>query len=200
MKKKISIAAVISILTLTASAQTYEQYVEAGNRLAQHDSLTQAEEQYRNALRLAPEDYRNALIYANLAKVQLAQGQSQKALNSYELALGIVPRNVPILKSRADLYLKLGNLTKALIDYRNILEVDPNNTEALQYLGYIYTKQREYAKAKTHYERLLSIEPDTIQLSSEWQSSFRNVVNQVRQCHASRYLLTNILTVQRYTV
>lgn len=141
-------------------AQTYEQWVESGLEAVGEDSLAKAEECFRNALRLAPQDHRNPLVYGNLAKVQVAMGQRERALTSYELALNLVPKNVPLLMSRAALYLEMGNLSRALIDYRNVIDVDPNNTEALQYMGYIFTQQKEYTKAKTHYERLLSIEPD----------------------------------------
>jgi tetratricopeptide (TPR) repeat protein len=160
MKKKISIAAVISLISLIANAQTYEDFVSAGNNAAAHDSLSKAEQLYKSALRLAPQDYRNPLVYNNLAKVQQAQGLNDRALTSYELALNLAPQNVPILMNRANLYLLLGNQSKALIDYRKVIDVDPNNTDALQYIGYIFTKQHEFAKAKIHYERLLTIDPE----------------------------------------
>jgi len=138
----------------------YEKLVEKGISAVKADSLAKAEDLFRQALHLSPKDYRNPLLYGNLAKVQIAMGQKERALTSYDLALNFVPKNVPLLMGRAGLYLEMGNLSKALIDYRNVIEVDPNNVEALQYLGFIFTQQREYAKAKTHYERLLTIEPD----------------------------------------
>ena len=154
------IISILLLLPLAASAQTYEEYVERGINAAKADSLTQAEHYFREALHLSPKDYRNPLVYGNLARVQVALGQKERALTSYDLALNFVPQNVPLLMGRAGLHLDMGNLGKALIDYRNVIDVDPNNVEALQYLGYIFTQQHEYAKAKTHYERLLAIDPD----------------------------------------
>lgn len=145
---------------LCCGAQNYESLVEQGINAVTNDSLTKAETLFRQVLHEYPQDYRNPLVYGNLAKVQVALGQKERALTSYELALNLVPKNVPLLMSRAALYLEMGNLSKALIDYRNVIEVDPNNTDALQYMGYIFTKQRDYSKAKTHYERLLNIDPD----------------------------------------
>lgn len=145
---------------LCCGAQNYESLVEQGINAVTNDSLTKAEALFRQVLHEYPQDYRNPLVYGNLAKVQVALGQKERALTSYELALNLVPKNVPLLMSRAALYLEMGNLSKALIDYRNVIEVDPNNTDALQYMGYIFTKQRDYSKAKTHYERLLNIDPD----------------------------------------
>src|SRR5574344_505377 len=113
MKKKISIVVAISLCTMCAQAQTYEEYVGAANSAAAHDSLNLAEQLYKSALRIAPADYRNSLVYSNLAKVQEAQGQNERALTSYEMAINLAPQNVPILMSRANLYLYLGNLSKA---------------------------------------------------------------------------------------
>lgn len=157
---KIHILILTFFCTINICAQTYEQLVEQGIEAAKTDSLQKAERLFREALHLAPQDHRNPLVYGNLAKVQVAMGQKDRALTSYDLALNLVPKNVPLLMSRAALYLEKGNLAKAITDYRNVIDVDPNNVEALQYMGYIFTKQRDFAKAKTHYERLLAIDPN----------------------------------------
>ena len=94
MKKKINIArhfslrftvycllfAVYCLYTNAAYAQSYDQYIEAGIKAADHEAYAEAEECFRQALRLSPDDYRNALLYANMARVQQAQGKNQKAL------------------------------------------------------------------------------------------------------------------------
>lgn len=145
---------------LPSSAQTYEELVERGIQAAGQDSLTEAEHLFKQALKLNPNDIRNALLYANLAKVQQAQGLHMKAIETYGLALNIAPLNVPILKARGDLYFQLGNYKKAAIDYGNILDVDARNVEALQGCAYIYQQQKNYLKAKECYERLLAIDPE----------------------------------------
>ena len=144
----------------SAQAQTYDEWVERGIQAAEQDSLVEAERCFKQALKLQPNDIHNALLYANLAKVQAAQGQSMKAIETYGLALNLTPLNVPILKARGDLYFQLGNYKKAAIDYGNILDVDAKNVEALQGCAYIYQQRKDYLKAKECYERLLSIEPE----------------------------------------
>lgn len=157
----ISILALCFGLTTKSLAQTsYESYIDQAFVAIEQDSLSKAENLFKQALRMSPTDYRNSLVHSNIGRLQERRGDTQHALDSYTQALNITPLAVPILKMRADLYLSLGNLSKACFDYGKIIDVDPNNTEALQYLGYIYTKQRDYAKAKTHYERLLSLDQD----------------------------------------
>ena len=149
-----------SLFVLRAHAQSYEELVERGIKAAEVDSLSQAETYFKQALRLMPNDIRNALLYANLAKVQVAQGQPMKAIDTYGLALNIAPLNVPILKARGDLYFELGNYRLAAIDYGNILDVNANHLEALQGCAYIYQQRKDFPKAKEYYERLLHIAPD----------------------------------------
>ena len=52
-----------------AQTSDYEAFVQRGLTAAEHDSLEQAEEYFRQALRLSPADYRNALIFTNLGKI-----------------------------------------------------------------------------------------------------------------------------------
>ena len=151
---------VFSFSLLVAGAQTYESYIEQGLAAVQEKRYDEAIEQFRQALRTSPDDIRNALTYANIAHVQELKGEQMQAINSYDMALGIAPLNVPILKSQADLFLTLGNLSKALLNYSKILDVAPNNTDALLSRAYIYQQQRNYQSAKTDYERLLTLQPN----------------------------------------
>lgn len=139
---------------------TYESLVEQALNAARQDSIAQAEELFKQALRTSPHDHRNALIFANIGNLQERTGRNEEALQSYTFALNIVPRSVPILTSRADLYLSLGNFSKAIIDYDYIIEADPLNTHALKCKAFIHTKRREYAEAKSGYTRVLEISPE----------------------------------------
>ena len=58
------------LFVLSASAQTYEQWVERGIKAAEADSLTEAVNYFKKALKLKPKDYRNALVFNNMGKVQ----------------------------------------------------------------------------------------------------------------------------------
>ena len=166
MKKKtntvqhISTFLVLFMMALPSVAQSYESYIEQGLAAAQEQRYDEAIEQFRQALKAAPDDIRNALTYANIAHIQELKGEQMKALDSYDMALGIAPLNVPILKSQADLYLTLGNLSKALLNYSKIIDVAPNNIDALLTRAYIYQQQRNFQNAKTDYERLLTLQPD----------------------------------------
>ena len=57
------------LFVLSASAQTYEQWVERGIKAAEADSLTEAVNYFKKALKLNPKDYRNALVFTNMGKI-----------------------------------------------------------------------------------------------------------------------------------
>ena len=143
-----------------ASAQTYESHIEKGLALAQEQHYDEAIEHFRQALKLSPDDIRNALTYANIAHIQELKGEKTKAIDTYDLALGIAPENTPILKAQASLCLTLGNLSKALLLYSKTLDIAPNDTTALLNRAYIYQQQHNFQSAKTDYEHLLTLHPD----------------------------------------
>ena len=137
-------------------SQSYEQHIEQGLAAAQEQHYDEAITLFRQALRLSPNDIRNALIYANIAHIQEAQGQPLKAIESYDLALGIAPENLPILQSQTNLYMSLGNQSKALLGYTKILDISPNDSTALLNRAYIYQQRHDYLNAQHDYERLLT--------------------------------------------
>ena len=159
MKRILSLF-ILGIAFSSSPAQTYESSIEQGLAAAQKQHYDEAIEHFRSALRLSPEDIRNALTYANIAHIQELQGEHMKALDSYDMALGIAPLNVPILQAQAALLMTLGNHDKALHNYTKILDVAPSNIDALLNRAYIYQQQRNYQSAKTDYERLLTLQPD----------------------------------------
>ena len=76
------------------------------------DSLQQAEELFREALRLDPYNARNALhFFLTLGTVLKRQGKIDEAIDSYTMALNITPYATAILLNRATLYMEK-NLTE----------------------------------------------------------------------------------------
>ena len=87
---------------------TYAGWCERAAAAIEGDSLTQAQEYIRQALRLEPSNPNNALLFSNLGTIQRRQGQYELALESYQLALNLSPMSVPILMNHATLSLELG--------------------------------------------------------------------------------------------
>ena len=98
---------VICVLSLAAGrAQSYNELVEKAMDYTFKDSLQQAEQLFREALRLDPYNARNALIFSNLGTVLKRQGKIDEAIESYTMALNITPYATAILLNRATLYME----------------------------------------------------------------------------------------------
>lgn len=55
------------------------------------------------------------------------EGDLDKALSSYLIALNFVPDNQELIRSVADLYMKIGMKEKALMEYLDLIDLNPEN-------------------------------------------------------------------------
>ena len=159
MKKLIFLVVCLLSGGMPVFSQTYQELCDRAVTYTEQDSLPQAEDYIRRALKLEPANPHNALLFSNLGTIQRRQRQYEQALDSYNFALNIAPRAVPILLNRAAIYMELGRNNLAQADYSLVLDLEKNNEEALLMRAYIYMQQREYKMAKADYERLLKVNP-----------------------------------------
>jgi len=94
------------------------------------------------------------------------QGQHQLALQLYEQALQINPKNFNIAVSLAEQYLQAKDFEKSLELYKQLFQVDSQSykegyLDALSVYGHNLILQRKYALAKEQYKKILEIEPNT---------------------------------------
>jgi tetratricopeptide (TPR) repeat protein len=141
-------------------AQSYDNLITRAMDAVEKDSLYQAENLFKQALKLEPSNMRNALLFSNLGTVQRRMGKNKEALESYSLALNLTPYSVTMLLNRGSLYLDMDHLDKAYLDYCNVIDLDAKNVEALQFRAYIYMRRRQYQDAKNDFQRLLENAPD----------------------------------------
>ena len=160
MKKFILSFLFVGTVAVSAYSQTYQELCERAVASTEQDSLAQAEDYIRGALKLDPANPHNALLFSNLGTIQCRQRKLEQALESYTFALNIAPRTVAILLNRAAVYLELGKGELARIDYSLALDIEKDNEEALLMRAYIYMQQRDYKMARADYVRLLKLDPE----------------------------------------
>ena len=154
MNKILSII-VCLFMALSVKAQSYNQLIEKAMEYTKRDSLVQAEDLFRQALKSDPKNVRNALLFSNLGTVLKRQGKTDEALEAYTMALNITPYATSILLNRAALYMEKNLLNKAYVDYCNVIDLLPENIEARLFRAYIYMEQRQYAEARIDYNVVL---------------------------------------------
>lgn len=143
-----------------SKAQTYDELIDKAMDAVEQDSLLQAENYFKEALRLEPANMRNSLLFSNLGTIQRRMGKKEEALESYSLALNKTPFSVTMLLNRASLFLEMNDLEKAYTDYCSVLDIDRKNPEALMYRAYIYMKRRQYQEARLDYRSYLEMNPE----------------------------------------
>ncbi len=158
--KKILILLVVSLCVVSHShAQTYNEVVERAMKCALGDSLVQAEQLFRKALKMDPNNARNALLFSNLGTVLKRMGRTDEAIEAYTMALNITPYSTAMLLNRGTLYLDKGLDSKAYVDFCNVIDLIPENIEARLYRAYIYMQRREYKEARIDYNVIVGKEP-----------------------------------------
>lgn len=145
---------------LSVSAQSYQDLVKQGLDAISRDSLLQAEEYFRAALKKEPALKSNALLFNYIGQIQEKTGRDAEALESYNLGINLSPHTMGILLNRAALYMRTGRKEKALTDYSDILDLNPDHRHALMMRAYIYSSQNLFKNARLDYEHLLQLEPD----------------------------------------
>jgi tetratricopeptide (TPR) repeat protein len=146
-------------LCTPAKAQTYDELIDKAMDAVEQDSLLQAENYFKEALRLEPANMRNSLLFSNLGSIQRRMGKRKEALESYSLALNKTPFSVTMLLNRASLLMEMNDLDRAYTDYCGVLDLDQKNPEALMFRAYIYMKRRQYQDARLDYRSYLEIDP-----------------------------------------
>lgn len=159
----IGLCLLLSVARVPVKGQTYDEWCACASSAIEADSLAQAEEYIRQALKLEPANPHNALLFSNMGTIQRRQGKQELAVESYSFALNFAPASVPILMNRATLYMEMGQEEKARVDYALVLDYEKDNKEALLMRAFIYMNQRNYPFARADYERLLKLEPQHYQ-------------------------------------
>ena len=133
MKKTIGIIGLAWACSLPATTTAQEAGDSLYHRLVGQamdytlkDSLKQAEQLYREALKLDPTNARNALLFSNLGTVLRRQGRADEALEAYTMAINITPYSTAMLLNRASLYMEKGREDLAYVDYCTVIDLLPD--------------------------------------------------------------------------
>lgn len=94
----------------------------------------------------------------------LSSQQFERALETCETALGIVPTSVSALYGKATALLNLEREQDALTTYRALLEIDPAHQDALLGAGLAASRLEQSDAAQDFYRRYMEINPGNVQV------------------------------------
>jgi tetratricopeptide (TPR) repeat protein len=102
----------------------------------------------------------NVLEILNLGNNMLSQGSSELAIQCYERALILKPRDEEIHYNMGVAYGRMNRLEDAERHYRQALEFFPDYAEAMNNLGNVLTRQKRYEEAVALFEAAIKLAPD----------------------------------------
>lgn len=133
MKKSIFFGVIVAICALHCSisfAQTYDELIAKSFDFIDVDSLPQAEDALREALRIEPGNPSNGMLLLNLGTIQRRQGKLKEAEDSYTIGLAFLPKNLTLLNNRAQLFAEMEKYPEAIEDYTEVIYQEPENENA----------------------------------------------------------------------
>lgn len=98
--------------------------------------------------------------YLNLGEVQRFLEKYMDAIDTYDRALEIEPRNLDVQEALAYTYGASGDLDESIRLYQKILDVDPEREGVYQNLAFLYEKQGKWPEALMMYKKVLARNPD----------------------------------------
>lgn len=104
--------------------------------------------------------FTSAVEYTKKAKAYFDEGKYQEAIEFYQKANQIIPRNIYNLANMGFAYEALGKYEEAIKCYETLEEVSPNNYKIKLKLGENYSELGRYDEAVSYYKRALSLNPE----------------------------------------
>jgi len=112
-------------------AQDYDEWVNRSFDYLETDSIAEAAECIKQAMRLQPANPQNGLLFCNLGALQRQLGELTEAEISYGCAIALLPESATPRTGRAQLYAQMERYLDAIDDYNKVLVAAPQNEDLL---------------------------------------------------------------------
>jgi eukaryotic-like serine/threonine-protein kinase len=105
-------------------------------------------------------DDRLAGPYVSLGRLHSKLAQHDLALQEFQKALAINPRDPDALIGTADAYERMGRAGDAEATYKKAIALRPDYWDSYNSLGNFYDRQGRYAEAVAEYKKVIELTPD----------------------------------------
>jgi len=157
--RKIKIVLCICIITCGIQQTIAQTDKIASAFTASYEKETQKD--YTSAIAVIEEVYdaKSYEINLRLGWLYYEAGKYKESMNSYKVAMGLMPYSIEAKFGYAYPAAKLGSMDVVAAQYTNILAIDPQNSTANYRMGYIYYDKKDYANAYKYFEKVVNLYP-----------------------------------------
>jgi len=134
----------------------YELYLEASQLDEDPDTMEQAEQLYRRALKYDPW---LAIVYTNLGNIRFRRGDETQAEQLYRSAIDIEKSQPEAQYNLGYMLMHRGQLDDAVVYFRGAIESDPRFADAYFNLAMALEQAGKREPARAAWQRYLDIEP-----------------------------------------
>jgi tetratricopeptide (TPR) repeat protein len=166
-----SLAAAVSDRRIT-NEKLGEAYGSLGQAYHAYYLFPQAEECYRNALKLIPEDFRWGYLLANIFQ---GDGRAEESASYYKLTRKLRPDYQPAAVNLGNLYLRQNRLDEARTSFTEALTIDVNCAACRYGLGQTALSAREYKQAVEYLEQALKEAPQANRIHYALAMAYRSL-------------------------
>jgi len=160
------------------------------NRVDQNPNwLAEAQANCRKAAEI---DNRIPAVHVTLARIHDLMGQHDLALEEFQRALAIDPRDADALNGLARSYEDSGRISDAEATFQRAAALRPDSWDGYDELGNFYDRQSKYDQAIQQYRHALQLTPDNAQVYANLGATYLNSGNPSNQAEAERALKKSI--------
>jgi serine/threonine-protein kinase len=105
-------------------------------------------------------------VYVTLGRIHSSTGQFDLAVQEFQRALDLNPRDADALVGMASTYEKAGRIPDAEATFKKAVALRPDNWDGYNALGLFYDRQRRYSEAVTQIQKAIELTPDNAQAYS----------------------------------
>lgn len=116
---------------------------------------------------------RSWLAFHNLGLWYFDNGQMDKAIEQYDMALALKPNSFKAYNNLGMIYDRLGQKEKAIASYKKALEIKPNYPLVNNNIAVIYKGLEQYDEAIAYYQRALALDPEFAEVYANLANLYR---------------------------
>jgi serine/threonine-protein kinase len=151
-----------------------------------------------NLQRASQLDDKLPITYVELGRLHSSLGKHDLALQEFQKALAVNPRDAEAINGLARSYERMGRIGDAEASYKRAIALRPDYWDGLNSLGMFYTRQNRNQDAVAQFERVVSLTPDNATAYSNLASAYLNLGGPAQEQAAEKALQRSIALAPSY--